>query len=110
MKDIFLVHNRADKEWVRKLAGRIESEVWNGRKLSAFFDEWDIQPGDNVISKIDQGLGESRFFGVVLSPEMTAASWPTMEWTAAVTSDPAGRTGRVIPILCRNCEVPWALR
>jgi hypothetical protein len=102
--DIFLCHNSADKDWVRDLGRRIEQVEWNGRRLRVFFDEWDIEPGENILLRIEEGLKRSRFIGVVLSPEMTKADWPTMEWTTQVYQDPAGKRGRIIPILVRDTD------
>ena len=31
--DIFISHNRADKEWVRILANRLAEEQYNGRSI-----------------------------------------------------------------------------
>src|SRR6266567_3444021 len=53
---------------------------------------------------------EATFVGIVLSPEMLVAEWPTLEWTMAVYQDPSGRKGKVIPILKRDCEIPPSLR
>ena len=102
--DIFLCHNSADKDWVRALGERIEKVEWHDRNLKVFFDEWDIEPGENVLLRIEEGLKASRFVGVVLSPEMTKADWPTMEWTTQVYQDPAGKRGRIIPILLRDTD------
>jgi hypothetical protein len=60
MEDLFLCHTGADKDWVRELGVRLEQERINGRSIEVFFDEWDIDYGENVIAKIDQGLRHSR--------------------------------------------------
>ncbi len=108
--DLFLCHNKADKSWVHELAQRIETEQYQDRTLRVFFDQWDVKPGENLVLRLEAGLKKSRFVGVVLSPEMLQAEWPTLEWTMAVYSDPSGRKGFVIPILRRNCEIPLSLR
>jgi len=104
--DLFLCHNRADKDWVRALAEQVESETFEGhvggRTLRVFFDEWDIQPGQNVVLKVNEGLAKARYVAVVLSPEMLQADWPTLEWTHLVADDPANRSGRIIPVLRRD--------
>lgn len=107
--DLFLCHNKADKDWVKKLATSIENETLDDRKLKVFFDEWDIKPGDNIVLELDKALSKSRFVGVVLSPEMLKADWPTMEWTIAVSTDPSGRKGKIIPIWLGNCDIPGPL-
>ena len=108
--DIFLCHTGINKDWVRDLATSIENENYEDRKLKVFFDEWDIKPGDNIVLELDKALAKSRFVGVVLSPQMVKADWPTMEWTIAVYSDPSGRKGKVIPIWLGDCEIPAPLK
>jgi len=108
--DLFLCHSGTDKSWVEELATRIEEEPGNGKKLRVFFDPWDVTPGQNVVNRLEKAVSKSRFVGVVLSPEMVVAEWPTMEWTIAVYEDPSGRRGKVMPFLLRNCDVPPSLR
>lgn len=104
--DLFLCHTGADKAWVRTLAEHVESETFegheNGRPLRVFFDEWDIEPGENVILRINNGLSRSRYVAVVISPEMQAAPWPTLEWTSTLAGDPVNQRGRLIPLFLRD--------
>lgn len=99
MIDLFLCHSGADKDWVRSLGSRLEELRIGDRSIQVFFDEWDIDYGDNIISKIDAGLKQSRFVGLVLSPRMVQADWPTAEWQSQVMADPIGRRGKILPLL-----------
>jgi hypothetical protein len=101
-KDLFICHNSADKDWARKLGQRIESEEFGGRKLSVFFDEWDIELGANILLKLNEGLKQSRFVGLVLSPEMLESDWCALEYTAILAGDPINKQGRLIPLLVRD--------
>ncbi|MCY3019626.1 MAG: toll/interleukin-1 receptor domain-containing protein [Planctomycetota bacterium] len=109
MYDIFLCHNRADKEWTEHLGAQIESETFDGapsgRKLRVFLDKWDIAPGQNIIEVINQGLERARYIGVILSPEAVKAPWPWFEWTHVVAGDPMNRERRVIPIVVRQVSL-----
>ena len=104
--DVFLCHNGADKDWVRELAEQLESETFDGtttgRPLRTFFDEWDIDVGENVLLKINKGLLASRYVAIIISPEMLTAPWPSLEWTHIVSEDPTNRKGRIIPIFLRD--------
>ena len=104
--DVFLCHNGADKEWVRTLGEQIESETFDGtssgRPMRVFFDEWDIDIGQNVPLRLNMALTASRYVAVIISPEMLAAPWPTFEWTHLVADDPTNRKGRIIPIFLRD--------
>lgn len=104
--DVFLCHNRADKDWVRRLAEQIESETFdgspNGRPLRVFFDEWDINVGENLLRRINQGLSMARYVAVAISPEFLQADWPALEWTHVVSEDPTNRKGRLVPLFVRD--------
>lgn len=102
--DIFLCHTGANKGWVRALAERLEEETVDNRPLSVFFDEWDIAPGENILSKIEEGLNRARFVAIALSPALTTAAWPTMEWQSQVYDDPTGKRGRIIPLIVEKVD------
>lgn len=104
--DVFLCHNGADKDWVRDFAEQIESDTFDGtatgRHLRVFFDEWDIDIGQNFIARLNEGLRTARYVAVILSPEMLEAPWPTFEWTHIVAGDPMNARGRLIPLFVRD--------
>jgi len=106
LKDAFLCHNRADKQWVRRLGERLEQQTIDGlptsRRLSVFFDEWDIDYGQNVINRMNQGLSGARNVVVVMSPEFFESGWTNFEWTDVVAEDPWGTKKKLIPILLRD--------
>lgn len=118
MKDLFLCHGGADKAWVRELGARLEAEPIGNRMIDVFLDDWDIDHGENIVSKIDQGLTEARFVAVVLSPSMLKREWPEAEWTARFMSDPTGRRSQLLPILLHDrdpetnelIDIPMLLR
>jgi hypothetical protein len=118
MKDLFLCHGGADKEWVTQLAARLEAERIGNRNIKVFLDAWDIDHGDNIVEKIDEGLSAARFCAVVLSPSMLKRDWPRAEWTARFMSDPAGRKHKLLPILLHErdpetnqpIDIPMLLR
>lgn len=116
--DVFLCHTGANKDWVRDLAERLEDEAVEDRPLRVFFDEWDIAPGENILSRIEDGLARARFVAVALSPALTDAEWPTLEWQSQVYDDPTGKRGRIIPLIVEKIdsvaqqplEIPLPLR
>ena len=104
--DAFISYNHTDVEFAEKLAKRIESEQYLGRHLRCFFDQWDIQAGENILIRLEQGEKRSRFVCLIMSPEWAKSNWTTLERVMPVFEDPAGLKARVIPILRRSCEVP----
>ena len=53
--DVFLNHHQADKPRVPRLAERLRTAG-----LRMWFDEWIIQPGDDIYLAIERGLEASR--------------------------------------------------
>jgi hypothetical protein len=108
-KDVYLCYNRADRDWVKNLAEQLESETIDGlpdsRRLRVFLDLWDIDSGESLIRKMNEGMKNSQFVVAVLSPEFMKAPWPTFEWTHIVTLDPMNAQGRLIPLLLRDVSL-----
>jgi hypothetical protein len=63
----FLSHSRSDQDVVREIANRLKSD---GMKV--WFDNWAIQVGDHIPSKIEEGLEHSRVLVLCLSTEALA--------------------------------------
>ncbi len=53
--DVFLSHSSRDKAVVRPLAERLRADG-----LRVWYDEWVLKVGDNIFSKIEEGLEHSR--------------------------------------------------
>lgn len=106
LKDAYLCYNKADRDWVKNLAEQLESETIDGstnsRHLSVFLDLWDIDSGESLIQKMNEGMKNSRHVVTVLSPEFMRAPWPTFEWTHIVCLDPMNAQRRLIPLLLRD--------
>ena len=112
-RDIFLSHRGTDKALVRELAADIEAQTWNGRPLSVWLDQAEIRPGASIPASINEGLEKSRFIGVVMTPEYfeSESHWPDAEWHAALHGDPDNQSGKIIPLLVKDCPVvPYLLR
>src|SRR5438445_6358740 len=109
IKDVFLCHTKADKDWTRLLGERIEAETIDGlatsRKWSVFFDEWDIDYGENILNRINAGLPHARYLLVVMSPEFFKSGWANLEWTDTVAEDPSGIKKKLVPVLLRDVSL-----
>jgi hypothetical protein len=103
--DLFLSHNNSDKPWTERLATAVEQDR-TGPPLKVFFDKWDIQHGADIPLELEQGLQNSRYVGLVLSPEALASDWVVLERSTAIYRDPAARQRSVIPLMRRTCKLP----
>ena len=92
MWDVFISHASEDKPFVRELAKALETQG-----LQVWFDETTLKLGDSLRRSIDQGLKESKYGLVIISPSFFQKSWTQYELDALVTLQIAyGK--RILPI------------
>ena len=106
--DVFVSHNRADKAWVRDLAGRLADSDYNGRPLRPWLDEQVLDPGRlSGEQELTSAMDRSRTLALVLSPGAVASSWVTFELDHFIK-----RRGKdaVLPLLKEDCTPPAVLR
>lgn len=73
--DVFVSHASEDKDEIATpLAERLRD-----RGLRVWFDAFELQVGDSLRRKIDQGLARSTFGVVILSQHFFAKQWPLIE-------------------------------
>lgn len=108
--DAFVSYSHHDKEWVRNLADRLSKERVDGRPLKIVIDENAFVPGVSLTESIERGVRTANRLICVLSPDFVASDWTALEYQMKLLDDPAGRKGLIIPILYRNCDVPYVLR
>src|SRR5437667_1115816 len=99
--DIFLSYQHEDEDWTTELAYRLRKAG-----LRVFHAASEIKPGENFVARIEEALASARSYAIVLSAAALAADWPSAERAAAIITDPAGRFGRVIPLMLRPCQIP----
>lgn len=84
--DAFISHANEDKEaFVRPLANALQR-----RGLKVWFDEFTLSIGDSLRRSIDQGLANSRFGIVVISPDFLHKEWPQRELDGLVAREVDG--------------------
>lgn len=113
IRDIFLSHRSLDKDFVRRLAADIESNEFEKRSLLTWVDEAEIKSGESIPSKINWGIENSRFIGIIMTPDYfnSPSGWTDAEWHAALHLDPDNRNGRILPILAKDCPyIPVLLK
>jgi hypothetical protein len=99
MHKIFISYSRKDTDFVRKLAGDLETagyDVW--------WDLTDLRGGDEWVTHIAAAIEASDFIIVVLSPNSIQSEWVRKEYTQAI-----GLHKRIIPLMFAASPVPFAL-
>jgi len=109
---VFVSHSSVDKPFVERLA----TDLRTRESIDAWLDKWEIQPGDRLASKIEEGLEGASVFLFVLSPQSVDAQWVSYEkdaWlTAQVEEEKRAKqearllNRRLIPVLYQDCKVP----
>lgn len=103
--DVFLSHSSRDKARVRQLA-----EILRGAGLRVWFDEWVIEPGDDMYAAIEDGLEHTRTLVLCMSQAAIKSDWVKLERNTTIFRDPQNKERRLIPLLMEECSPPAALR
>jgi hypothetical protein len=86
--DVFISHSSKDNTAARELAERLKADgprVW--------LDEWEIKPGDNIPSKIEEGLEHSYFLILCMSANAFGSDWAQPESQTFRFRDPLNKQG-----------------
>ena len=72
---VFCSHASPDKPVVKRFAERLRTE----RRIDAWVDEWEIAPGDNIVTRINEGLKASDAGLIFFSRHTADSRWVTEE-------------------------------
>ena len=102
----FISHAVEDND--RFARGFVERLRANG--VEAWFDEWELAPGDSLVDRIfEEGVGNADVFIVILSAVSIHRPWVREELNAGLVKRIEGSC-KLIPIVLDDVEVPEALR
>ncbi len=93
-RDFFVSYSPADERWATWLAWQLEATGY-----STLIQAWDFVPGTNFIDFMDRGVRDSSVMLALLSEHYLASRYGTMEWQAAMRTDP----GKLIPVRIGEC-------
>lgn len=85
--DVFISHASEDKEAVTELLASALIDAG----LTVWYDRFELRLGDSLRESIDQGLANSRFGIVVLSPSFFEKHWPQRELDGLVQREVKGQ-------------------
>ena len=95
-----MCHASEDKEAVvRPLATALGSAG-----ISYWLDEAEIQWGDSITRKVNEGLAMSRFVIVLLSPAFLGKPWPQREFYSALSQESSTGVVRVLPVMIGDAQ------
>jgi hypothetical protein len=102
---VFISYSTKDSEFINQL-----SAVLIKNRIKIWLDKWEMQPGDSLIDKIQNGLTDSSFLLVVLSKYSVESEWCKKEMNSGLMREINERKVVIIPILLDDCKVPIFLQ
>jgi len=103
-KNVFLSHSSQDKHTVKNLAEQLKN-----RNVHVWLDEWEIDVGDSIPAKVQEGLEKADFVAVWLTPNSVNSGWVTTEWQTKIYNQISTQKTQVLPLLGENCDIPLFL-
>ena len=79
---VFISYTKKDVEFARKLARDLRL-----LGLSVWFDEWEMKVGDSIVGRIENGIEESQWMIVILSPDAVKSQWVLKELRSGLTKE-----------------------
>lgn len=103
--DIFLAHSSKDKAFVRKLASDLHE-----LKIEVWFDKWQLEPGDTLLTSLRQAIECSALMAFVVSHNSVSSDWCQKELTIALQRQHLEARQLILPIVIENVPLPQALQ
>lgn len=100
LHDCFISYFSGDKGFV----GRLERDL-RLREIHIWRDDREIEIGDSISDRIQQGLADSYCFIIVLSAEALSRPWVKEELRAAYALRLGGEF-KILPVLHKECDIP----
>lgn len=93
---LFLSYASEDREWCAMLAERLRNE-----NVRVWFDQWELEPGDHLSARINDGLERSRKIVAAWTPNYFRDDkvWTLTESYAKQGEDLLARERPLIPLL-----------
>jgi hypothetical protein len=94
-RDVFISYASEDKEAIaRPLAEHLRAHGY-----SVWFDDYELEIGDSLRAKIDDGVRHSRVGVVILSRAFFQKQWPRRELDGLTARQIAGEENVILPVL-----------
>lgn len=102
---VFISYSSRDNEFVDCLVSDLIFA-----NIPVWIDKWEIKVGDSIISKINEGIKDSDYLAIILSPNSVSSSWVQQELNPALMKELESRSVVVLPLLYQDCEIPLIIK
>ncbi len=93
MANVFISYQRMDEKQAEKLA----TEIRNA-KHNVWFDLWEVEIGDSIIGKMEEGLSNASYLILCMSGKKVEAKWFTIEWQSALARQLGAQAIKILPV------------
>jgi tetratricopeptide (TPR) repeat protein len=91
--DFFISYTAVDRRWAEWIAATLEDAGY-----TTVLQAWDFRPGENFVERMDRAMRDSSRTIAVVSRDYYRSAYAVPEWTNALTRDPTGRLGILLPV------------
>ncbi|OHV28131.1 TIR protein [Parafrankia colletiae] len=102
--DFFISYTQTDRPWAEWIAWTLEEASYR-----VLIQAWDLVPGSNWVTGMDEGVTRAARTIAVLSHAYTRSVYGAAEWRAAWASDPTGATRKLLVTRIEDCPRPGLL-
>lgn len=103
--DVFISYGFKDRVVVSELAEQMKVDGFR-----VWLAEWEIQPGDGIADKINQGLALSHTLILATSSNIAELEWVTFERQIALFTDPSSPDRRFILLRLDDSKIKESLK
>ena len=104
MANVFVSHRDADSVEAERLARELRA---HGHRV--WLDRWEIQVGDSIVEKINQGLADSSYLALCYSSSDVLAPWISREWMSFLARQLSGKGVTLLPVRLTGGDPPAIL-
>jgi hypothetical protein len=104
MANVFISHRGSDAREAERLANEIRNaghQVW--------LDVWNINLGDSIVERIDEGLEGATYVVVCYSSSGITSPWMSREWMSTLARQLSGHGVKILPVLLTGGGPPAIL-
>ncbi|MGB0217715.1 MAG: toll/interleukin-1 receptor domain-containing protein [Sinimarinibacterium flocculans] len=104
MAGVFLSHTTSDKNFVYRVAADLVDQG-----IPVWLDAWEVDLGDNLHTKIYEGLDSSSHVLLFVSSKSIESAWVRKEIEAALAKEDQIGHKVLIPIILDRCKLPLSI-
>ncbi len=101
---VFISHRGKDEDLAEKLAEEIREKGYD-----VWLDQWNIEVGDSIVEKMNEGLANTRYLILCYSDAGVQSPWISQEWMSTLTRQLKGHNIKILPVRLSGGSPPAIL-